>query len=176
MIAAGAFASSFSTIFGKTYTSDTERELNSIPCLVAVALDEDPYMQFIRATAKRNNIAQPSVLHTKYLDGLQGVGSKMSASIDLSAIYVNDTPDEIRAKVGLQPSPSNQRPSVDLQTPNRDPERNVCYQYLKFFLEVRMAMFLYGWRVWPTNFCHRMMMNWPKSAMTTRQGGCHRTA
>ncbi|KAF2246821.1 Nucleotidylyl transferase [Trematosphaeria pertusa] len=135
VIAAGAFASSFSTIFGKTYTSDTERELNSIPCLVAVALDEDPYMQFIRATAKRNNIAQPSVLHTKYLDGLQGVGSKMSASIDLSAIYVNDTPDEIRAKVGLQPSPSNQRPSVDLQTPNRDPERNVCYQYLKFFLE-----------------------------------------
>jgi tryptophanyl-tRNA synthetase len=101
MIAVGAFTRSFSTIFGKTFTSDTEKELNSIPCLVAVALDEDPYMQFTRATAKRNKIAQPSVLHTRYLDGLQGIGSKMLASINLSVIYVSDSPEEIKAKVGL---------------------------------------------------------------------------
>lgn len=136
MIAAGAFASSFSTIFGKTFTNDTKQELDKIPSLVAVALDEDPYMQFIRATARRNNIAQPSVLHTRYLDGLQGVGSKMSASVNLSAIYVSDSPDEIRAKVGLQASCKSQKSSVEPQNPNREPERNVCYQYLKFFLVV----------------------------------------
>jgi len=127
MIAAGAFASSFSTIFGKTFPGDTEKELNSIPCLVAVALDEDPYMQFIQATARRNKIAQPSVLYTRYLKGLQGVRSKMSASIKLSAIYVSDSPEEIKAKFGLQSSRKRQNSLVDLQNSNPDPEINVCY-------------------------------------------------
>jgi tryptophanyl-tRNA synthetase len=138
MIAAGAFASSFSTIFGKT--DYTAQELDQIPCLVAVALDEDPYMQFIRAIARRCDFAQPSVLHTKYLDGLQGIGSKMSASINLSAIYVSDSHDEIRAKVGLEPLPKGYKPPEDPQNLNRDPDRNVCYQYLKFFLEVGVTI------------------------------------
>lgn len=66
--------------------------LFSIPC----AIDQDPYFRMTRDVAQRLHIAKPSLIHARFLDALQGPGSKMSASVDSSAIFMKDTPNQIK--------------------------------------------------------------------------------
>lgn len=49
-----------------------------------------------RDVAGRLHIAKPSLIHARFLDALQGPGSKMSASVDSSAIFMKDTPKQIQ--------------------------------------------------------------------------------
>lgn len=49
-----------------------------------------------RDVAARLHIAKPSLIHARFLDALQGPGSKMSASVDSSAIFMKDTPNQIK--------------------------------------------------------------------------------
>ncbi|KAI0490572.1 tryptophanyl-tRNA synthetase [Xylaria cf. heliscus] len=89
-----AFASSFPHIFG-----DNEKETAKIPCLIPCAIDQDPYFRLTRDCATRLKYAKPSLIHSRFLDALQGPGSKMSASIDSSAIFMKDTPKQIKSKI-----------------------------------------------------------------------------
>lgn len=66
-----------------------------IPC----AIDQDPYFRLTREVADKLHYAKPSMVHMRFLDALQGPGSKMSASDLTSAIFLNDTPKSIKNKI-----------------------------------------------------------------------------
>lgn len=91
---AAAFASSYPHIFG----SDTSIS-SKIPCLIPCAIDQDPYFRLTRDCAAGLHIAKPCSIYLRFLDALQGPGSKMSASDDKSAIFLNDTPKTIITKI-----------------------------------------------------------------------------
>lgn len=74
------------------FVSNKANTSYSIPC----AIDQDPYFRMTRDVAARLHIAKPSLIHARFLDALQGPGSKMSASIDASAIFMKDTPNQIK--------------------------------------------------------------------------------
>jgi tryptophanyl-tRNA synthetase len=42
---------------------------------------------------------KPALIHSKFLTALQGPGGKMSASNPNSAIFMNDTPNQIKKKI-----------------------------------------------------------------------------
>ncbi len=66
--AATSFASSFPHIFpGKS---------DDIPCLIPCAIDQDPYFRLCRDVAPRIHLAKPSMIHSRFLDALQGPSSK----------------------------------------------------------------------------------------------------
>lgn len=91
---ATSFASTFPHIFGTD-----EKRTNAIPCLIPCAIDQDPYFRLLRDCAERLNFAKPSLIHMRFLDALQGPGSKMSASVETSAIFMTDTPKQIKTKI-----------------------------------------------------------------------------
>lgn len=84
--AATSFSSSFPHIFG-TDPKKSSQVQSLIPC----AIDQDPYFRLTRDVAARLKYPKPALIHSQFFPALQGPGSKMSASIDTSAIFMNDT-------------------------------------------------------------------------------------
>lgn len=88
--AAPSFPDSFPEIFG------TRKDIR---CLIPCAIDQDPYFRMTRDVAPRIGHQKPALIESRFFPALQGESGKMSASIDSSAIYVRDTPKQIKTKV-----------------------------------------------------------------------------
>lgn len=127
--AAAAFGSSFPHIFGEGKVAD------KIPCLIPCAIDQDPYFRVTRDVAPRAGLAKPSLLHSRFLDGLSGPGSKMSASIDSSAIFMTDTPNQIKNKINKHAFSGGREFAEEQRKYGGNPDVDVSFQYLTFFLE-----------------------------------------
>lgn len=127
---ATSFASSFPHIFGTD-----EKFTNTIPALIPCAIDQDPYFRVTRDVASRLHFAKPALLHTRFLDALQGPGSKMSASDDSSAIFMNDEPSRIKNKIVKHAFSGGQETEAQQRELGGDPDKDVAFQYLTFFLE-----------------------------------------
>ncbi|KAG9244082.1 hypothetical protein BJ878DRAFT_576016 [Calycina marina] len=127
---ATSFASSFPHIFG-----DDASKTNLIPSLIPCAIDQDPYFRLTRDVASRLHFAKPSLIHARFLDALQGPGSKMSASDDKSAVFMKDTPGQIKKKINSFAFSGGQE-TVTLQRElGGNPDVDVAFQYLNFFME-----------------------------------------
>ncbi|EKD13739.1 uncharacterized protein L3040_005646 [Drepanopeziza brunnea f. sp. 'multigermtubi'] len=127
---ATSFASSFPHIFG-----DNEAVTNLIPSLIPCAIDQDPYFRMTRDVAARLHFAKPALIHSRFLDALQGPGSKMSASVDTSAIFMADDPAKIKNKINKYAFSGGKVLVEEHRRDGGDCEQDVSYQYLTFFLE-----------------------------------------
>jgi tryptophanyl-tRNA synthetase len=78
---------------------------------------------------------KPALIHSIFLPALQGPGSKMSASVDTSAIFMSDTPAKIKNKINKYAFSGGQD-TVELHRKLGGRTKNdVPFQYLTFFLE-----------------------------------------
>ncbi|KAI0471770.1 hypothetical protein GGR56DRAFT_655440 [Xylariaceae sp. FL0804] len=127
---ATAFATTFPHIFG-----DDEKKTAKIPCLIPCAIDQDPYFRLTRDCATQLKYAKPSLIHSRFLDALQGPGSKMSASVDSSAIFMKDTPNQIKNKINKYAFSGGQETAEQQRAVGGNPDVDVSYQYLQFFME-----------------------------------------
>ncbi|KUJ11817.1 tryptophanyl-tRNA synthetase-like protein [Mollisia scopiformis] len=127
---ATSFASSFPHIFGTD-----ESKTNLIPAIIPCAIDQDPYFRMTRDVAARLHFAKPALIHARFLDALQGPGSKMSASVDSSAIFMKDQPNQIKNKINRYAFSGGQVTEAEQREKGGDAEKDVSYQYLTFFLE-----------------------------------------
>lgn len=127
---ATAFASTFPHIFGAD-----ESKTASIPCLIPCAIDQDPYFRVTRDVAARLKFAKPALIHSRFLDALQGPGTKMSASIESSAIFMKDTPKQIKTKINKYAFSGGQVSEAEHREKGGNTDVDVAYQYLTFFLE-----------------------------------------
>ena len=127
---APAFATSFPHIFGE----DTKKT-RSIPCLIPCAIDQDPYFRQCRDNAPKMKYKKPSLIHAVFLPALQGPGSKMSASIDSSAIFLTDTPNQIKNKVNKHAFSGGQDTLEKHRELGGRTKDDVPFQYLTFFME-----------------------------------------
>ncbi|RMZ91944.1 hypothetical protein DV736_g834, partial [Chaetothyriales sp. CBS 134916] len=127
---APAFATSFPHIFGPD-----PLKTRKIPCLIPCAIDQDPYFRQCRDNAPKLKYKKPAIIHSIFLPALQGPGSKMSASVDTSAIFLSDKPNQIKNKINKYAFSGGQ----DTQEKHRElggrTAKDVPYQYLSFFLE-----------------------------------------
>jgi len=113
---------------------------------------QDPYFRLTRDAAPRLNYLKPALIHSKFFPALQGSNTKMSASNENSAIFVTDTPKQIKDKVWpCHPLLSTNcelltqinkyafsggGATVDLHRANGgNCDVDVPYQYLTFFLD-----------------------------------------
>lgn len=82
-------------------------------CLIPAAIDQDPYWRVTRDIASKLGFSKPAQIHSKLLPGLKA-GGKMSTSEPESALYLSDSPEDIRRKInnaftGGQPTAELQR-------------------------------------------------------------------
>lgn len=64
---------------------------------------KDPYFRMTRDIAPRLGFHKPSLILSKFFPALQGNSTKMSASSDTSAIFLTDSPKQIKDKVCFSP-------------------------------------------------------------------------
>ncbi|KAI7864565.1 hypothetical protein BDF14DRAFT_1731983 [Spinellus fusiger] len=124
--AAPSFSNSFPQIFG---------EAKDIPCLIPCAIDQDPYFRLTRDVAKRLKYPKPTLIHAKFFPALQGSQTKMSASVDSSAIFMTDTPNQVKNKINRYAFSGGGATVEEHRANGGNPDVDVAYQYLSFFLE-----------------------------------------
>ncbi|KAG5944555.1 tryptophan--tRNA ligase [Claviceps sorghi] len=127
---ATSFASSFPHIFG-----EDEKKTAKIPCLIPCAIDQDPYFRLTRDCASGLKFAKPALIHMRFLDALQGPGSKMSASDDNSAIFLSDSAKQIKTKINKYAFSGGRETLEEHREKGGNADVDVAYQYLTFFME-----------------------------------------
>jgi tryptophanyl-tRNA synthetase len=131
-----AFASSYPFIWGEDYkTYHRSKRLAAIPCLIPCAIDQDPYFRIVRDSCSRMDqpSPKPGLIHSKFLTALQGAGGKMSASNPNSAIYMSDTPNQIKKKINQHAFSGGQETLELHREKGGNPDIDVPYQYLTYF-------------------------------------------
>ncbi|OMH83628.1 Tryptophan-tRNA ligase, cytoplasmic [Zancudomyces culisetae] len=122
---APAFSTSFPGIFGENS--------KPIPCLIPCGIDQDPYFRLTRDIALKLKHPKPSLIHSIFLPALQGPNSKMSSSIDASAIFTSDTAAQVKNKINRNAF-SGGRETLELHKKyGGNPDVDVPYQYLRYF-------------------------------------------
>lgn len=125
---APAFATTFPHIFG------TGKEVAKIPCLIPCAIDQDPFFRLCRDVAPKLKFKKPAVIRSNFFPVLKGPGGKMSASNDSSAIFLSDTPKQIKKKINASVYRGGE--TIDLHKfHGGDTEKDVAYQYLRYLHE-----------------------------------------
>lgn len=123
--AAPSFSSSFPFIFGD----------KKVPVLIPCAIDQDPYFRMTRDVAPRLGFPKPALLHSTFFPALQGAKTKMSASDENSAIFLTDTPKQIKTKVNKHAFSGGRQTLEEHRELGGNTDVDVSYQLLKFFLE-----------------------------------------
>ncbi|CEH16216.1 tryptophanyl-trna synthetase [Ceraceosorus bombacis] len=124
--AAPSFSNSFPQIFGAK---------KDIPCLIPCAIDQDPYFRQTRDAAVKLKYPKPSLIHSKFFPSLQGSQTKMSASNESSSIYMTDTAAQIKNKINKHAFSGGQETIEEHRRLGGDPDVDVSYQYLNFFVD-----------------------------------------
>nr|CAG8485601.1 905_t:CDS:10 [Entrophospora candida] len=122
-------APSFSNTFPQIFGTDSD-----IPCLIPCAIDQEPYFRLTRDAARKLNYPKPSLIHAKFFPALQGSQTKMSASVDNSAIFMTDTRDKIQTKINKYAFSGGGDTSELHKLHGGNPDIDVAYQYLRVFL------------------------------------------
>lgn len=109
--------------------------IEKMPCLIPCAIDQDAYFRMTRDVAPRLGYPKPSLIHCKFFPPLQGRGGKMSGSLANTAVYVTDTPKQIKDKINKHAF-SGGRETLELQRElGADVSVDVSCEWLGFFLE-----------------------------------------
>lgn len=118
------FPSSFPDLIGE----------NSM-CLIPCSIDQDPYFRLTRDVSGKVGGHKPATLYTYFLPALQGPGSKMSASLESSAIYLDDTPAAVGKKILKYAFSGGRDTKEEHEKLGGNTEVDVAFQYLRFFLD-----------------------------------------
>jgi tryptophanyl-tRNA synthetase len=129
--AAPSFPDCFPHIFGTA----AECGAGKVRCLIPCAIDQDPYFRMTRDVASRIGHAKPALIESRFFPALQGESGKMSASDPNSAIFVNDTPKQIKDKVTKYAFSGGGRTLEEHREKGANLEVDVPFKYLQFFLE-----------------------------------------
>lgn len=88
-----------------------------------------------RDVAPRIGHSKPALIHSSFFPALQGAKSKMSASETNSAIFLTDTPKQIKNKINKYAFSGGRVTVEEHRALGGNTDVDVAYQLLKFFLE-----------------------------------------
>lgn len=112
----------------------TIMEGKATQCLIPCAIDQDVHFRLTRDVAPKIGYPKPATILCRFLPSLME-GGKMSSSLENTAIFTTDTPQQVKTKI-LKYAFSGGRGSVqEHREKGGVPEVDVSYQYLAYFLE-----------------------------------------
>jgi tryptophanyl-tRNA synthetase len=111
------------------------KNMPNMPCLIPCAIDQDAYFRMTRDVAPRMKLHKPSLVHSKFFPPLQGRGGKMSGSLTNTAVFLTDTPKQIKDKVNKHAFSGGQDTLEKQRELGANLDADVSYEWLTFFLE-----------------------------------------
>ena len=107
----------------------------NMPCLIPCAIDQDAYFRMTRDVAPRMQYHKPALIHSKFFPPLQGRGGKMSGSNSNSAVFLTDTPKQIKDKINKHAFSGGQDTLEKQRALGANLDADVSYEWLTFFLD-----------------------------------------
>jgi tryptophanyl-tRNA synthetase len=107
----------------------------NIPCLIPLAIDQDPHFRIARDVYPKLGYYKPSIIHGMFLPPLTGVSGKMSSSDSNVAILTTDSPKEVEMKIKKYAFSGGRDTLEEHRKKGGNPDVDVSFQYLKFFFE-----------------------------------------
>ena len=106
-----------------------------MPCLIPCAIDQDAYFRMTRDVAHKLKQKKPSLIHSKFFPPLQGRGGKMSGSAANSAVFLTDSPKEIKNKINKHAFSGGQDTMEKQRELGADLSVDVSYEWLYYFMD-----------------------------------------
>ncbi len=104
-------------------------------CLIPNAIDQDPYWRIQRDIAESLGGYKTAAIHSKFIPPLTGMSGKMSSSDENSAIWLSDSPSQVKKKI-MKYAFSGGQPTVEEhRKKGGNPDIDVCFNWLSIFLE-----------------------------------------
>ncbi|MCX8158875.1 MAG: tryptophan--tRNA ligase [Candidatus Pacearchaeota archaeon] len=107
----------------------------NIPCLIPMGIDQDPHFRVSRDVIPKLGFYKPSIMHNVFLPPLQGTSGKMSASKEETAIYLVDSPEQVKLKINKYAFSGGQPTIEEHQKKGGNPDIDISYQYLRMLFE-----------------------------------------
>ena len=104
-------------------------------CLIPCAIDQDPYWRIQRDIAESLGYKKTAAIHSKFLPPLTGVTGKMSASKADTAIWLTDSPKEVKKKVNKYAFSGGQATVEEHRKKGGNPDIDVSFQWLNILFE-----------------------------------------
>ncbi|KAI9735712.1 MAG: hypothetical protein M1818_006320 [Claussenomyces sp. TS43310] len=132
---AAAFATSYPAIWSDNPPVERSKAIAKIHCLIPMGIDQDPYFRLVRDNAHRMKFPspKPALIHSKFLTALQGSGGKMSSSDPNSAIFMTDTPNQIKNKINKHAFSGGRETVEEHRRLGGNPDVDVSFQYISYF-------------------------------------------
>jgi len=108
----------------------------NIPCLIPLAIDQDPHFRVARDVYPKLGYYKPSIIHGMFLPPLSGIDGKMSSSEEGSAIFSTDSPEEVKRKINKYAFSGGQATIEEHRKLGGNPDVDVSFQYLRMFFEL----------------------------------------
>eukprot|EP01060_Flectonema_neradi_P001933 TRINITY_DN11187_c0_g1_i1.p1 TRINITY_DN11187_c0_g1~~TRINITY_DN11187_c0_g1_i1.p1 ORF type:complete len:402 (+),score=47.64 TRINITY_DN11187_c0_g1_i1:79-1284(+) len=107
---------------------------SKLKCLIPCAIDQDPFFLLTRDVCPKLKSPKPSLLMTKFLPPLSGVGGKMSSSAgEASQILLTDSRQQVSKKMKRAFS-GGAATLEEYRKTGGNPDIDVAFQYLRHFL------------------------------------------
>lgn len=109
----------------------------NIPCLIPLAVDQDPHFRVARDVYPKLGYYKPSIIHGMFLPPLSGVSGKMDSSgdEDSNSILTTDSPEKVKIKINKYAFSGGQATKEEHRKNGGNPDVDVCFQYLRMLLE-----------------------------------------
>lgn len=124
---AAAFSKSFKHIFGN----------KTAHCLVAYAIDQDPYFRLARDIAERMGLPKPCSIMCTFVPPLTGAkDGKMSSSVGTGAtLFLTDSRDVLVEKIKKNAFSGGAVSAEEHRKNGGDPESDMSIKYLEYLLD-----------------------------------------
>ena len=103
------------------------------PCLIPLAVDQDPHFRISRDVVEKLGHHKPAVLHSVFMPPLVGMEGKMSSSDPEKAILTTDDPAAVKKKINKYAFSGGQATVEEHRKKGGNPEIDVAYQWLRYF-------------------------------------------
>ncbi|MFH1971845.1 MAG: tryptophan--tRNA ligase [archaeon] len=103
------------------------------PVIVPVGVDQLPHISLTRDIANRMKLIPPSATFHKLMPGLKG--GKLSSSDPSSAIFLTDSPNEIKKRINKYALSGGQKTLEEHRKKGGNPDVDISYQWLTYIEE-----------------------------------------
>jgi len=104
-------------------------------CLIPHGVDQDSHFRLTRDILPKLGYYKPASIQWMMIPPLQGVQGKMQSHNSDAAIFLSDTPEQVKKKINKYAFSGGQATIEEHRKKGGNPEIDVSYQYLKAFFE-----------------------------------------
>jgi len=104
-------------------------------CLIPLGIDQDVHFRLSRDVVEKIGHKKPAIMHAKFMPPLTGIEGKMSSSKEETAIFMTDTPAQVKKKINKYAFSGGQDTIEEHRKKGGNINVDIACQWLKYFEE-----------------------------------------